>query len=74
MGDEQFIDVELDRNTELLPRCEDTWTVDWRSESEKKRAARRDVGTGSASSKVSDPRELCSTVHWFSSQSSVLMH
>ena len=60
IGDEQTIDVELDRNTELLSKREDTWTVDWRSEAERKRAARRDgtVGAGSSSSTSNDPRKF----------------
>ena len=67
IGDEQTIDVELDRNTELLSKREDTRTVDWRSEAERKRAARRDgtVGTGSSSSKSNDPRKFRLWSHLF---------
>ena len=28
-GDDQVIDIELDRHTELLPRRDDAWKVDW---------------------------------------------
>ena len=32
LGDEQYLDVELDRNTEFLPRREDVWEIDWFSD------------------------------------------
>ena len=29
MGDEYFLDIELDKNTPLVPRVSDVWTPDW---------------------------------------------
>lgn len=29
LGDEQLIDIELDRHTELSPQRPDTWEIDW---------------------------------------------
>lgn len=37
LGDEQYIDVELDRHTVFLPRREDKWEMDWFSDSDQKR-------------------------------------
>ncbi|KLO20728.1 hypothetical protein SCHPADRAFT_992045 [Schizopora paradoxa] len=39
LGDEQYVDVELDRNTVFLPRREDKWEMDWFSDSDQKRRA-----------------------------------
>lgn len=29
LGDEQLVDIELDRYTEFLPQKPDTWEIDW---------------------------------------------
>lgn len=38
LGDEQIIDIELDRDIELLPRRDDVWSINWHSDAIKKRA------------------------------------
>lgn len=45
LGDEQMIDVELDRNTTLLPYRNDMWLIDWNDNMEKKRDKTRKAGT-----------------------------
>ncbi|KAI5123449.1 hypothetical protein M0805_008821 [Coniferiporia weirii] len=47
LGDEQVLDIELDRNTELQPRRNDAWVVDWYFDLEKRRAAQK-AGRGEA--------------------------
>jgi len=41
LGEEQILDVELDRNTPLLLRKDDVWAVDWTV-----KGGRRELGTG----------------------------
>lgn len=49
LGEEQVIDIELDRYTELLPRREDVRRLDWNWNSEKRHATMRGAAGDGAS-------------------------
>ncbi|KAH8108685.1 hypothetical protein DFH11DRAFT_1067346 [Phellopilus nigrolimitatus] len=57
LGDEQVIDVELDRSTELLPRRSDSRVVDWQSDTDKKRTNQK-AGTSEVPASASEPEHI----------------